>query len=230
MIKEAIVLAGGLGTRLRDVVSELPKCLAPVNGIPFLKFVIDYLITQENSRFVFALGYKHSLVEDFLESSYPGLDYLVSIESEPLGTGGAIQQALSHTREENVFVCNGDTLFKADLDKLADLHYQVRSACTLALKQMQNFSRYGVVELGEDMKITSFKEKAFYTEGLINGGMYILNKSKLLGKALPDKYSFEKDFLERFLDEGNFFGLPQSSYFIDIGIPEDFLRAQKELV
>ena len=229
MIKEAIILAGGLGTRLRKAVPDLPKCMAHVNGRPFLSYVIDYYRMQGVERFVFSLGYKNEIIEDYLHSDYSSLDYKVVIESEPLGTGGAIQLALQQITTENVLILNGDTLFKVNVNKLFDLHIEKDAECTLALKPMLHFDRYGVVELNKDNRIIAFKEKQFYNSGNINGGVYILNKSQYLTHHLPSKHSFEKDYLERYVSESLIFGCIQNGYFIDIGIPEDYLKAQADL-
>ena len=174
MIREAIILAGGLGTRLRSVVPELPKCLAPVGGRPFISHVIDYLRMQGVQRIVFSLGYRAELIEEYLQQQYPTLDYTAVVEQEPLGTGGAVQFALRQSSDKNVVVTNGDTLFRADLHQLAQLHLSMHAECTLALKPMQEFSRYGVVEIDAEGRITSCKEKKEYHSWLINGVMYLL--------------------------------------------------------
>jgi D-glycero-alpha-D-manno-heptose 1-phosphate guanylyltransferase len=229
MIQEAIILAGGLGTRLREAVPDLPKCMAPVAGRPFLSYVIDALRMQGIQHFVFSLGYKADVIEEYLKEHYPTLDYSTTIEDEPLGTGGAIKLALSRTRSENILIANGDTLFKVNVEALASFHIEKESACTLALKPMYNFERYGVVELDSDNRIITFKEKQYYTAGLINGGIYLLNKQQFLQHQFPQKFSFEKEYLETYFDKGIFYGLIQDEYFIDIGIPEDYNKAQNDL-
>lgn len=229
MVKEAIILAGGLGTRLREVVSDLPKCMAPVAGRPFLSYVIDHLRMQGVERFVFSLGYKWGVIEEYLQKEHTTLDYTSVIEQEPLGTGGAIHLAIQKASSNNVVIANGDTLFKINLGEIEALHNSRNAECTLALKPMQNFDRYGVVETDNDEKIVSFREKQFYEKGFINGGVYLLNKEKFLNRSFPEKFSFEKDYLEKFFEEGNFFGSVQEGYFIDIGIPEDYQKAQSDL-
>jgi D-glycero-alpha-D-manno-heptose 1-phosphate guanylyltransferase len=226
---EAIILAGGLGTRLRDTVPDLPKCMAPVAGRPFLSYVIDYLRMQGVEHFIFSLGYKGEVIENYLIEHYPTLDYTVVLEEEPLGTGGAIHLAIQKVRGSNVVVANGDTLFKVNLQELFAFHTAMNAECTLALKHMQHFDRYGVVETNDKGKITSFKEKQFYESGLINGGMYLLNKEKFLQHSFTQKFSFEKDYLEKQYTQEDFYGLAQEGYFIDIGIPEDYSRAQQDL-
>ncbi|HQX72406.1 MAG TPA: HAD-IIIA family hydrolase [Chitinophagaceae bacterium] len=229
MIKEAIILAGGLGTRLRESVPDLPKCMAPVAGRPFLFHVINYLRSQGVEKFIFSLGYKHELIEDYLSTQFSTLSYQCVIEEEPLGTGGAILLACTKATEKNIVVTNGDTLFKIDLHKATMFHNHNNAECTLLLKPMNRFDRYGVVELDEEQLVNSFKEKQFYESGNINGGVYLLNKDKFLDEEFPAKFSFEKHYLEKFYPVRRIYGLIQDAYFIDIGIPEDYNRAQSEL-
>lgn len=229
MTKEAIILAGGLGTRLRSVVAGLPKCMAPVAGKPFLHFVIEYLLEQGIDKIIFSLGYKSEMIIDYVNEQYPMLSKQFSIEEEPLGTGGAIKLACSVSTEKNVLILNGDTLYKVNINVLVDFHNNNEADCSLALKPMKDFDRYGVVVLNKDNSIASFKEKQFYPEGLINGGVYILNREKFLKESLPQKFSFENDYLEKYFDKRKMYGQIQDEYFIDIGIPEDYEKAESEL-
>jgi D-glycero-alpha-D-manno-heptose 1-phosphate guanylyltransferase len=225
----AIILAGGFGTRLRSAVPDLPKVMAPVAGRPFLSHVIDTLRMQGISRFVFSLGYKSAIIEQYLKDRYPTLDYTTVVEDEPLGTGGGIRLALQKVKEENVLIVNGDTLFKIDAAKLLTQHIRHKAECTLVLKPMQNFDRYGAVQIDEEDRILSFQEKKQYEEGLINGGVYLLNRERFFGRSFPLRFSFERDYLESFCKEGVFFSSVQDGYFIDIGIPSDYERAQQDL-
>ena len=228
MITEAIILAGGLGTRLRVAVPDLPKCMAPVAGKPFLAYVIEYLQEQGIQHFIFSLGYEHSIIEDFIKAVYPSLNYQCVVEKEPLGTGGAIRYACKKCINENVFILNGDTLFKINLEQLAACHINGEADCTLSLKPMQDFDRYGVVEIDKDGNLQSFKEKKYYAEGLINAGIYALNAKHFLALPLPEIFSFEKDYLEKFNTQQKIKALVQDEYFIDIGIPEDYEKANKD--
>jgi D-glycero-alpha-D-manno-heptose 1-phosphate guanylyltransferase len=242
-ITEAIILAGGLGTRLRSIVSDLPKCMAPVNGKPFLTYVIEHLRQQSIEKFILSLGYKHEIMVKYFDSlksqlktqnsklktENSPLTIQYSIEEEPLGTGGAIKLACSMTTEKNVLVANGDTLFKIDVMKLTTFHHERNAYCTLSLKPMKNFDRYGIVELNKDYSVKNLKEKQYYEEGLINGGVYVLDAHKFLEEDLPTQFSFEKDYLEKFYMQRRMYGVVQDEYFIDIGIPEDYERAQSEL-
>ena len=226
---EAIILAGGLGTRLRAAVPDLPKCMAPIAGKPFLHYLITYFQKEGIKRFILSLGYKHELIEEYIRKELPNLDVTFSVEKEPLGTGGAIKLACEHASEKTVLVLNGDTFFKIRLDKLAPFHHMCGADCTLSLKPMKNFDRYGVVVLKKDYSIESFREKNHYKEGLINGGIYALNVNKFNQEQLPEKFSFEKDYLEAFFSKRRMYGVIQDEYFIDIGIPEDYERAQREI-
>lgn len=229
MIREAIILAGGLGTRLRSAIPDLPKCMAPVKGRPFIGYVTDHFRRAGIERFIFALGYKSSYFESWLQEEFPRGGYEISLESEPLGTGGAIRLACSRAKEQSVLVLNGDTFFRVDLAELSEFHAARQADCTLCLRPLKDFDRFGVVELSQTQRVLSFREKQYYAAGLINGGVYALNTSSFLQEALPDKFSFEKDYLEAFYDSRRLFGLVQDTYFIDIGIPEDYHRVQQEV-
>ncbi len=229
MIKEAIILAGGLGTRLRASVPDLPKCMAPVGGRPFIAYITDYFRRAGIERFIFALGYKSAAFEDFFRQSFPDGDYAVSLEEEPLGTGGAIRQACSLGKEEQVLILNGDTFFRIDPETLSAFHHSKKADCSLCLKPMQDFDRFGVVELDDQQRVRHFREKQAYKSGLINGGVYALDREHFLREALPARFSFEKDYLEKVLDTHRIFGLVQNDYFIDIGIPEDYERVQRAI-
>lgn len=226
---EAIVLAGGLGTRLRSVVPDLPKCMAPINGTPFLSYLIDHLTTQGVTKFIFSLGYKSDEFIHFLNTKLPNNNFSIVIEDEPLGTGGAIKLAISKSNTKDIIALNGDSLYNANLQELMQFHLAHHSSCSLALKPMQKFDRYGSVQINDNASIVSFKEKQFMESGFINGGVYALNVASFLAKQLPNQFSIEKDYLEKYAQEGNFYGNVQEAYFIDIGIPEDFARAQIEL-
>ncbi len=228
-IKECIILAGGLGTRLRSEVADLPKCMAPVAGKPFLHWVLVYLTAQKITSFVLSLGYMHEIIEEYIQLNYPQLSFKFSVENEPLGTGGAIKLALSLCEEENVLVVNGDTLFETNNDAILEAHIESNSTCTLALKPMQNFERYGAVTINENNVITAFTEKKYMTQGLINGGVYLINRNSFNQINFPEKFSFEKDFLEKYLETLTMIGVEDDGYFIDIGIPEDFKKANEEI-
>lgn len=225
-IQEAIILAGGLGTRLRSEVPDLPKCMAPVGGRPFIGYITDYFRRAGIGRFIFALGYKSAAFEEFFAREFPDGGYAVSLEDSPLGTGGAIRQACTLGLDPSVLILNGDTFFHIDLEALSNFHTAHAADCSLCLKPMQDFDRFGVVELDVDARVRKFREKQPYRSGLINGGVYALNREQFLQEELPPVFSFEKDYLEKMLETRRVYGLEQNDYFIDIGIPEDYRRVQ----
>ena len=220
---EAIILAGGLGTRLRSVVSEVPKCMAPVDGRPFLQYMLEWLSRYDVSHVVLSVGYLKEVIFSFMDSRACPFEISYAVEEEPLGTGGGIRLALTKCREDRVIVLNGDTFFDVDLEALS-----FSAPVTLALKPMRDFDRYGAVDWDGEL-VTGFHEKAACAEGLINGGVYALVRSQLDFAFYPKRFSFEKDLLEPLADGHLVAGQVQDGYFIDIGIPEDYARAQREL-
>ena len=226
---ECIILAGGMGTRLQSVVADLPKCMAPVNGKPFLHYMFNYLEEQDCTKVILSLGYKHEHVLEWLTTQKRSFSIDYVIEQKPLGTGGGVVLAMQKATGAYVIVLNGDTMFRVDLDKMFKFHNSKHASNTLALKPMTDFERYGVVRLDEHDRITSFEEKKHYAEGLINGGVYVLDRIGLLKKGLPEKFSLEQDYFEQIVKEGIMFGYVSNEYFIDIGIPSDYDRAQQDL-
>ncbi|EAL0787629.1 NTP transferase domain-containing protein [Campylobacter coli] len=215
---QAIVLAGGLGTRLKSVVQDLPKPMAPINGKPFLAFVLEYLKKQGIAEVILSVSYKYELIQEYFKDEFEGMKIRYNVEKELLGTGGAIKDALKLVKNE-AYVVNGDTFFDIDLKKLV---LNGGKIC-IALKQMQNFDRYGTVNVDEQGIVTSFEEKVFKKQGLINGGIYLLKKD------IFDEFSLEKKFsFEEFLQENYKLLKIQTQifddYFIDIGIPEDYIK------
>lgn len=223
-MKEAIILAGGLGTRLQSVVNDRPKCMALIADKPFLKYLFDYLERNKFDHIILSLGYKYNIVQEWLSTLDYSFKVSYTIEQEPLGTGGAIKYASSRSEADSFFVFNGDTFFDINTDKMMEFHNRYKSDITLALKPMSSFDRYGCVVLDTNHRIEGFKEKQYTKTGLINGGVYIINK-KVLFNNTADKFSFEKDVLETQLKSLNIKGYIVDSYFIDIGIPTDYEKA-----
>lgn len=227
---EAIVLVGGLGTRLRPLTESVPKPMVDVAGRPFLEYVLDALVDEGVSRVCLAVGYKAEVVEQHFGSSYRGIPLVYSREETPLGTGGAIVRALDLVTSESVLVANGDTLFMVNLREMFKQHEDRQAKLTIAVKYMQNFTRYGSVLLDQREVVTDFEEKKPKAEGFINGGVYLLNRHTILESSLPEKFSFEVDFMERHCVELEINSYKSDGYFIDIGIPEDLERAQIEFM
>ncbi|OOY02516.1 D-glycero-D-manno-heptose 1-phosphate guanosyltransferase [Campylobacter coli] len=213
---QTIVLAGGLGTRLRSVVQDLPKPMAPINGKPFLAFVLEYLKKQGIAEIILSVSYKYELIQEYFKDEFHGMKIHYNIEKELLGTGGAIKDALKFVKNE-VYVVNGDTFFDIDLKKLV----LNDSKICIALKQMQNFDRYGTVNVDEQGIVSSFEEKVFKKQGLINGGVYLLKKDIFNEFNLEEKFSFE-DFLQENYKTLKIQTQIFNNYFIDIGVPKDY--------
>lgn len=223
-----IILAGGLGTRLRSVVSDLPKPMAPVHGKPFVQHLISWLLKFPVSKIIFSVGFKKEIIMEYFGEEYQGIPVVYAVEEEPLGTGGAIANGLKYADEDFVLVVNGDTYFPIDLNWFYVFHTENESGISIALKSMQKFDRYGSVELtGND--ITAFKEKTYLDEGLINGGIYFLEKEYFLSKSLDTKFSFETEILEKAVLNQNIKGSVFNEAFIDIGIAEDYYKASEIL-
>lgn len=229
---EVIILAGGLGTRLRSVVSELPKCMAPVAGKPFLWYLLKYLARYDVTRVILSVGYLREVIIRWIDKvgdEFPfSFDY--AIEEEPLGTGGGIKLALEKVTGERAFILNGDTFFDVNLMQLYDTHVIGKKAITLALKPMRRFDRYGIVNMEPITgTILSFSEKKYCEEGLINGGVYVISKNAPIFEGLGKKFSFETAVLEPQCVKHQLQGVVQDGFFIDIGIPEDYKRVQEEM-
>jgi D-glycero-alpha-D-manno-heptose 1-phosphate guanylyltransferase len=223
---EAIVLAGGMGTRLRSVVKDIPKPMAEVAGQPFLTRVLDYLAAQGIRRTVLSVGYRWEVIRDHYGTEYKGMELVYAVEDEPLGTGGAIRLASDHAQTEQILVANGDTWFGVDTEAMTHFHQQSNSLLTLALKPMRDFDRYGTVETNAQGRILAFNEKKPCAEGLINGGIYLMDRRLWEEVPLRGRFSFEKDVMESELVRLPFFGFVSEAFFIDIGIPEDYQKAQ----
>jgi len=219
---EAIVLAGGLGTRLRSVVSDVPKPMAPINDKPFLEYILEFLNNQNIKKVILSVGYKWEMIKDYFGDKYKDIELVYNIEKEQLGTGGAIKDSLRLTKSDKVYVLNGDTFFNIDLSKMK----LDNNLIEIALKEMKDFDRYGVVEIDENRYIRNFKEKSYYNQGFINGGIYLLEREIFDDFNLPKKFSFEK-FLENNFQNLKAKGKVFNSYFIDIGIPEDYEKAKR---
>ncbi len=228
-MKEAIVLAGGFGTRLQPMVSDVPKPMAPINGRPFLAYLLDKLQAEGIGHVILCTGYKHEQIAGFFGDRYGNTRLSYSRETTPLLTGGAIRKALPMAESKQVIVLNGDTFFDVPLEAFVQFHRSRTSPLTVALRPVDDTSRYGAVMLNHRLHITGFREKGGRSEGgLINGGIYCVDREWLLQKPLPEAFSFEREILEREQAEP-LSGRVCDNYFIDIGIPDDYARAQTEL-
>ncbi|MCX6250979.1 MAG: nucleotidyltransferase family protein [Bacteroidetes bacterium] len=226
---EAIILAGGFGTRLKSVVDDIPKSMALVNGHPFLEYLLNYLTGQGIHKVIFSVGYKNEQIRDYFKDHYKGMQICYAIEDEPLGTGGGIKNAFMQVDGDLAYTMNGDSLFRLDFSAMHKLHTTSVADITIALRYFTETDRYGTVKIDDNRKITGFIEKI---EGLgggyINGGVYLINRSFFEKQDFPQKFSIEKDCFEKFCKEARIFGYLSRGYFLDIGIPEDYQKAQDD--
>jgi len=228
-ISEAIVLAGGFGTRLRNVVKDVPKPMADINGKPFLHYLIKYYISKGIEHVILSVGYMNEVIKDYFGDSYEGIKIDYAVEDHPLGTGGAIIKSLGFAGTENVMVANGDTMFMVEPSEILNFHNSKDADITIVIREVEDVSRYGSILTDNEQRITGFSEKQNSKgRGYINGGVYLINKPFISKFSFPGKFSIEKDFFEKEFKNHKFYGKPCNNYFIDIGIPEDYSRAQKK--
>ena len=221
---EAIILAGGMGTRLKPCVENLPKPLAPIDGKPFLRYLLDYLYVNGIHRAIISTGYKAEIVEEFIGKSHRGMTVEYCREDSPLGTGGAIKKALGMCREKCAVVINGDTYFDVNLSGMKKFHDASGCRISLAAKWIENAENSGLLQ-HENGILCGFHEKGIMSAGLINGGIYFIEKNALDGIS-EEKFSFEKQILETAYCPVSVY--ESDGYFIDIGIPENYKKAERE--
>jgi len=225
---EAIILAGGRGTRLSGVVPDLPKPMASVTGRPFLSYLLDRLVAHGFTHVCLSIGYKGETIVKHFGHSFKGAQLTYACEESPLGTGGAIRAAFPCTSAASVFVFNGDTLADIDLQAMRSQHERSGDQLTVALTEVSDSARYGAVSVAKG-HITGFSEKGQSGQHYINAGIYLIQRGLFNTMRLPDAFSFEKEVLMDRLGKVKPGAFLSSGYFIDIGIPEDYARAQREL-
>jgi D-glycero-alpha-D-manno-heptose 1-phosphate guanylyltransferase len=224
---DAIVLAGGFGTRLRQVVPDLPKPMAPVGGRPFLEVLLTQLARKGFRRVVLSLGYlAHKVVEHF-GGQYANMELVYAIETTPLGTGGAIRRALGLCQTDHVFVLNGDTYLDLEADEIEN-HWQDHHNPIIVAREIPDTSRYGRLRTDHG-SIVGFSDKGHQGPGLINAGCYVLPKPILDETRCGESFSLEADWLPGAVMRQRFDVFVSRRLFIDIGIPEDYARAQTVL-
>jgi D-glycero-alpha-D-manno-heptose 1-phosphate guanylyltransferase len=231
MIQEAVVLAGGFGIRLRKVVSDLPKPMAPVNGKPFLHYILKHLQQAGITHIVLSVGYLAEKIESYFGNSYESVQISYCYEREPMGTGGGIRMAIEMCSSQDVLALNGDSFFDVPIVDYAVQHLNSRADASLALREVEDGSRYGTIQLDKN-RIAAFREKSTEYKGpaLINGGVYILKRDTYLQSTPSQKaFSIEYDFFAKQAGILHLNAYISNGYFIDIGIPEDYLLAQQEM-
>lgn len=225
---KAVVLCGGLGTRLGELTRETPKPLLEVGGKPFVAHVLEKLQAGGVTQACLAVSFQWQKLKSALGDSWNGLPLTYSVESEPMGTGGAVRQALQQMGWAEAFVANGDTLIDVDLGGMRNVATTNRADWVIALKRVDDAARFGRVNLGAGSRVASFSEKGLSGPGLINAGLYWL-RAEALDHAPQGVFSLERDLMAAHVSKLAMYGLETSGYFIDMGIPEALIRARRDL-
>jgi D-glycero-alpha-D-manno-heptose 1-phosphate guanylyltransferase len=226
-MREAIVLAGGFGTRLRQVVPDWPKPMAPVAGRPFLEIVLRSLAAKGFTRVVLSLGYMARKISGHFGTRFAGMDVAYVAEEQPLGTGGAVRLALTQCKQAPVFVLNGDTFLDLESEAIEELWLRHRRPIIVA-REVPNTARYGRLLVQEGF-VKGFTEKGIVGPGLINAGCYVFDRAQLDDYPLYQPFSLEADCLAKAVATMPVDVFVTQGQFIDIGVPEDYQRAQTEL-
>lgn len=223
----AIVLAGGLGTRLRAVVPDLPKPMADVAGKLFLWWILRRLEQQGLTDVYLAVGYKRAVIEGHFGEAFGALRLHYVVEDAPLGTGGAVAKAMTRIDAESAYVLNGDTMAIVELAALSAAAAEASVDLAMAVAELADVSRYGAVDFDPTShRVIAFREKGSQGRGFINAGVYLLKREPFLRRVPGERFSFEQDYLDAYLPELHVAAVPRVSELIDIGVPQDYARAQ----
>jgi len=231
-VKTAVILAGGLGTRLRSAVPSLPKPMAPIHDRPFLEYLMEYWIGQGIENFILSVGYKYEVITEYFGSNWKEVPIKYVVEQSPLGTGGGLLLAAKEL-EDSFLVLNGDTFFEVDFKKMNQFHNMHHAEWTFALFQTSEVGRYMGIEVSDSGRVNSLKSNMTRSGRLANGGVYLLEPSVLdkFQYNLTDKVSLEDDILPLlYSQESRIFGVEQAGRFIDIGVPEDYHRMSEIII
>lgn len=214
---------------MQEVVRDVPKSLATVNDQPFIRYLLKYLTGQGITKVILSTGYKGDLIRKEIGDQYKSIPVVYAEETEPLGTGGGILHAFQHVEGEQAFVMNGDSLFRIDFRAMETVHNKSEADITIALRELDDTSRYGTVVIDHEKRITGFFEKEKNRgNGYINGGIYLIRKKFMTGMKFPAIFSIEKDCFEKDYLTERMFGYVSRGYFLDIGIPDDYQKAQND--
>jgi D-glycero-alpha-D-manno-heptose 1-phosphate guanylyltransferase len=229
MFPDVVILAGGLGKRLKSVTGGAQKVLAQINGKPFISVLIDYIAAQGGRRFILCTGHDADSVEATLKNAHPSLSLAFSREDEPLGTGGAIKQGASMVKTDHFLALNGDCFCVIDYNQMIDFHRQNQSQATIAVTRIEDAREYGTIEMDSDKNIIAFKEKQPIVQpAFINTGTYCLSRHVFSLINTAQKFSIEYDFFPRLVEKG-FKAFEVENKFIDIGTPDRYAWAQEHL-
>ena len=221
-----LILAGGLGTRLKGVIGSIPKPMASIAGKPFLWWLIKSLESASVHEVFLSVGYQKEIIKEYFGAQFNNIQLKYIEEADPLGTGGAIIKASSYIDDEAFLVMNGDTFATCNLDRFVTINKNLAADLGLALYEVDNVSRYGAVMCSPSDRVIGFLEKGANGPGLINAGTYYINKQVFKNYDLTEKFSFEADFLQKNISDLKIYGMNVVQNFIDIGIPEEYERAQ----
>jgi D-glycero-alpha-D-manno-heptose 1-phosphate guanylyltransferase len=224
---EAIVLAGGQGTRLREIVADVPKPMAPINGRPFLELLLSQLAKNNFKRVIISIGYMGSAIRKHFNDNFMGMDISYVQEDVPLGTGGGVKLAMEKVMLDHVYIFNGDTFLDLEVN-LVELQWEKNKRPIIIARKIENTSRYGTLLLKEN-SVIGFNEKSIDGPGMINAGCYVLKRNQLSMYQSDVAFSLEQDYLAKEVSKSTFDVFITKGKFIDIGVPDDYMRAQFEL-
>ena len=230
---QSIILVGGFGTRLGALTKDTPKPMLPIRGVPYLEFFLKRLKREGFEKVVLATGFKSDVIESHFtvaNNQLPRLEF--SFEESPLGTGGAIAKALNKITNDVFFVFNGDSYLDVDFALMQNKHFETGADLTVASRFISPADRYGVLSVDRQDRVMCFEEKGAKRQGVINGGIYLCNRAQMKKTFLmldKDTFSFEEEILSSLSDQLKIFHFLSKGFFIDIGIPKDYKRAQSEL-
>ena len=229
MFPDVVILAGGLGKRLKSVTGGAQKVLAQINGKPFISVLIDYIAAQGATRFILCTGHDADGVEIALKNAHPSLSILFSREEEPLGTGGAIKKGSSLVQSPYFLAMNGDCFCVIDYKAMVAFHQAQKTKATIAVTKLKDARDYGTIEIDSGKNISAFKEKQpILQSAFINTGTYCLDRQVFSLVDTPQKFSIEYDFFPHMVNKG-FRAFEVENKFIDIGTPERYAWAQEHL-
>jgi NDP-sugar pyrophosphorylase family protein len=224
---DAVILCGGLGTRLAQTIKDRPKPMAEIEGRPFLDLIIDYLYASGVRRFILCSGYKSEFIERYYQNETDSdRTYTFSVEAMPLGTAGAVKNAESHIKSDPFFVLNGDSFCNVPLNTFYNFHVEKKAVLSAALTRIDNAGDYGSITLNADQKITSFDEKSAQSAGRVNAGIYLFSKSVLNNIEANKKLSLEYDTFPKYAKKG-MYGFSVEEPLYDIGTPDRLEAAKK---
>ena len=225
-----VILAGGLGTRLQEVVNDVPKPMATIRGKPFLEYLLSYWISNDANNIILSVGYKNQKIKDYFGTAYHGVPVSYVIEDEPLGTGGALLRILDKEDiKEDFFLVNGDTLFQLDVYRMLELHDGNKADMSMSLRNIENADRYHTIYINDAGKIISIEQPdKSATNGNINGGVYIISPELFHSwtNTGNKNISLENEILPELIKNHSVYGYIDDGDFVDIGIPEDYQKAQ----